>query len=151
MRRAAFPTLLLGLATLGCGPWQRVGGGDRPRPGTTLPRLFDAVSVYRSMGFWVTSAPLPFVASVHYLVAAGPDSTLAVFALSLANHALGFRRDGNEFVAGFNFGVFRTSTFCTAEARETQRSKNRGVGLSAGRGRWSHRASATQSRCVSHS
>ena len=105
MRRAAFPTLLLGLATLGCGPWQRVGGGDRPRPGTTLPRLFDAVSVYRSMGFWVTSAPLPFVASVHYLVAAGPDSTLAVFALSLANHALGFRRDGNEFVAGYHVEV----------------------------------------------
>src|SRR6267143_2387678 len=34
----------------GCGSWQRVGSPDNPRPGSTVPRLFDATSVYRSMG-----------------------------------------------------------------------------------------------------
>ena len=103
MRRAAPPALLLVVMLAGCGPWQRVGSDTRPRPGSALPRLFDAV--YRSMGFWATGAPLPFVASVHYLAAGAPDSTVAVFALSLANHALGFRRDGNEFVAGYHVEV----------------------------------------------
>ncbi|MBI1968260.1 MAG: GWxTD domain-containing protein [Gemmatimonadetes bacterium] len=112
MRRAAFlPLVLVPLWTLGCGPWQRVGSEDRPQSGTTLPRLFDAVSVYRSMGFWVTGAPLPFVASVRYLAGGVSDSTLAIFALSLANHAIGFRRDGNEFVARYHVEVaFRGDT-----------------------------------------
>jgi GWxTD domain-containing protein len=105
MRRAVPPTMVLILSVLSCGPWQRVGSDTRPRPANTLPRLFDAVSVYRSMGFWATGAPLPFVASLHYLGAGTPDSTVAVFALSLANHALGFRRDGNEFVAGYHVEV----------------------------------------------
>jgi GWxTD domain-containing protein len=41
---------------------------------------------------------LPFVASLHYVASATPDSTLAVFGLSLANHALSFHRsaDGLE-------------------------------------------------------
>ena len=104
MRRAA-PIVGLLVWTLGCGGWQRVGTEGRPTPGAALPRLFDAVSVYRGMGFWAAGAPLPYVASVHYLAGPAPDSTLAVFALSLANHALGFRRDGNEFVAGYHVEV----------------------------------------------
>lgn len=76
-----------------------------------VPRLFDAASVYRSMGFFVTGAPLPFVASLRYLADATADSTLVVFALSLANHALSFRRDGNEFVAEYHVAlVFRDDT-----------------------------------------
>lgn len=105
MRRAALPISMLALGILGCSTWQRVGAPDQPQPGLTLPRLFDAVSVYRGMGFWATGAPLPFVASARYLAGPAPDSTLAVFALSLANHALGFRRDGNEFVAAYHVEV----------------------------------------------
>lgn len=110
MRRAA-PIVGLLAWTLGCGGWQRVGSEDRPTPGAALPRLFDAVSVYRGMGLWAAGAPLPYVASVHYLAGPVPDSTLAVFALSLANHALGFRRDGNEFVAAYHVEVvFRSDS-----------------------------------------
>ncbi|MGH7607510.1 MAG: hypothetical protein ACREME_09235, partial [Gemmatimonadales bacterium] len=95
----------LALATLcctaSCGSYQRVGRTDRPNPGVTLPRLFDAATVYRSMGFLVGGTALPFVASVRYLAGPGRDSTLALFALSLTNHALTFHRQGNEFVAEY--------------------------------------------------
>jgi len=82
-----------------------VGSSDRPRPGTTLPHLFDATSVYRSMGFLATGNPLPFVASVRYLRGPAPDSTLALFALSLANSAITFQRSGPEFVAEYRVEV----------------------------------------------
>jgi len=85
----------------GCGSFQRVGSPDSPRPGSQLPRLFDATSVYRSMGFLATGGPLPFVASLRYLRGPAPDSTLALFALSLANSSLTFQRSGNEFVAEY--------------------------------------------------
>lgn len=95
----------------GCGPWQRVGTQARPQPGTTLPRLFDASEVYRAMGYFVGRPPLPFVASLRFLADKSPDSTLGVFALSLANHALSFHRDGNEFVAEYHVEVaFRNDT-----------------------------------------
>lgn len=101
MTRRAAALVALVLIGGGCGSWQRVGSTDRPRPGTTLPQLFDATTVYRSMGFLSTGSPLPFVASVHYLRGPAPDSTLALFALSLANSAITFQRSGAEFVAEY--------------------------------------------------
>jgi GWxTD domain-containing protein len=103
-RRAATLVALVFIGG-GCGSWQRVGSSDRPSPGTTLPHLFDATSVYRSMGFLATGNPLPFVASVRYLRGPAPDSTLALFALSLANSAITFQRSGPEFVAEYRVEV----------------------------------------------
>ncbi|HEU5261087.1 MAG TPA: GWxTD domain-containing protein [Gemmatimonadales bacterium] len=111
MRRLAKMALLAGAAVAGCGQWQRVGTEPRPQPGTTVPSLFDAGTVYRRMGFLVAGPPLPFVASVRYLADASPDSTLVVFALSLANNSLSFQRDGNEFLAQYHVEVtFRADT-----------------------------------------
>jgi len=84
-----------------CGSWQRVGRPDQPQPGASLPRLFDATSVYRSMGSLVGGGALPFVASVRYLAGATPDSTLALFSASLTNQTLSFQRRGGEFVAEY--------------------------------------------------
>ncbi len=109
MRRLARVALVA--AAAGCGSWQRVGTQPHPEPAAAVSTLFDAGTVYRAMGFLVGGAPLPFVASVHYLSGATPDSTLAVFGLSLANHALTFQRDGNEFVAQYHVEVvFRGDT-----------------------------------------
>ncbi|HMJ59918.1 MAG TPA: GWxTD domain-containing protein [Gemmatimonadales bacterium] len=104
IRRAVAVAALVFVAG-GCGTWQRVGSSDAPAPGTTLPRLFDATSMYRSMGFLATSGPLPFVASIRYLRGPAPDSTLALFALSLANTAITFQRSGAEFVAEYRLEV----------------------------------------------
>lgn len=99
--RRAGAILVVGLAA--CGQWQRVGTADRPpSPNAVLPRLFDAASVYRGMGFLVAGAPLPWVGSLRYVEGPTPDSTVAVFSISLANHALNFHRDANAFVAEYH-------------------------------------------------
>ncbi|HWC72683.1 MAG TPA: GWxTD domain-containing protein [Gemmatimonadales bacterium] len=67
-----------------------------------MPRLFDASAVYRSMGALVGGGTLPFVASVRYLAGPTPDSTLALFSLSLANQTLTFQHHGNEFIAAYS-------------------------------------------------
>jgi GWxTD domain-containing protein len=60
------------------------------------------------MGFLATGGPLPYVASVRYLRGPAPDSTLALFALSLANSALTFQRSGAEFIAEYRIeAIFR--------------------------------------------
>lgn len=79
---------------MGCGPGPggRPPRGPAPDPSVLLPRLADPAFVYRDLGFFAKGEPLPFVASLRYLAGPVPDSTLAVFALSLANRALSFRR-----------------------------------------------------------
>jgi len=110
MRRVAAVAALVFVGA-GCGPWQRVGSSDTPGPGTTMPRLFDATSTYRSMGFLATAGPLPFVASIRYLRGPAPDSTLALFSLSLANSAITFQRSGSEFVAAYRVeAIFRADS-----------------------------------------
>ena len=100
MRRAA-PLCALICFAGACGSWQRVGRPDQPQPGASVPRLFDATSIYRSMGSLVGGGALPFVASVRYLAGSTPDSTLALFSASLTNQALSFQRRGGEFVAEY--------------------------------------------------
>ena len=107
IRRAATVAALVFVGA-GCGAWQRVGSSDNPAPGTTLPHVFDATTMYRSMGFLATGGPLPFVASLRYLRGPAPDSTLALFSLSLANSAITFQRSGAEFVAEYHVeAIFR--------------------------------------------
>ncbi len=100
MRRAA-PLCAVVFCAGACGSWQRVGRPDQPQPGASLPRLFDATSIYRSMGSLVGGGALPFVASVRYLAGPTPDSTLALFSASLTNQALSFQRRGGAFVAEY--------------------------------------------------
>ena len=108
-RRAVWA--LCSAGAIACGTWQRVGAPDRTPPGVNITQLFDAGTVYRSMGFLVGGPALPFVGTVRYLRAATPDSTLALCALSLANTALTFRRDGNEFIAEYHVEVgFRSDS-----------------------------------------
>jgi len=84
-----------------CGPWQRVGTTEHTTPEIAVAQLTDAQTVYASMGLWVSGAPLPFIAAVRHLAGGTPDSTLVEFSLSLASHALTFRRDANGFAAEY--------------------------------------------------
>jgi GWxTD domain-containing protein len=92
----AWPLVAAALA-VACGSSATTGSARAPRgpapdPGALLPRLSDPAFVYRDLGFFAKGEPLPFVASLRYLAGPEQDSTLAVFALSLANRALSFRR-----------------------------------------------------------
>ena len=94
-----------------CGGTQRPVSDPRPEPGAVVSTLFDAGSVYGAMGLLVAGPPLPFVATLNYVADATADSTLAVFGLSLANHALSFQRDGSAFTAHYHVEVaFRADT-----------------------------------------
>ncbi len=126
MQRAGIGLAMMG-ALSGCGQWQRVGAPDRPQPGVEVARLFDAVTIYDRMGLFVTGAPLPMVASIHFLAGRSPDSTLALFALSLANHALTFRRHGNEFLAEYHVEVlFRSDSAPPVQLTSDQTVRVRG-------------------------
>src|SRR2546425_83590 len=94
-----------------CSSAQRPASGPRPEPGAVVSTVFDAGSVYGAMGLLVAGPPLPFVATLNYVADATTDSTLAVFGLSLANHALSFQRDGSAFTAHYHVEVaFRADT-----------------------------------------
>ncbi len=104
MRRCG--TAALGaIAAVACATAKTPQSAPRPEPGAAVATLFDAGAVYGSMGLLVTGPPLPFVATVHYMADATPDSTLALFALSLANHALSFQREGTGFAAQYHVDV----------------------------------------------
>ena len=104
MRRCG--TAALGaIAAVACATAKTPQSAPRPEPGAVVATLFDAGAVYGSMGLLVTGPPLPFVATVHYMADATPDSTLALFALSLANHALSFQREGTGFAAQYHVDV----------------------------------------------
>lgn len=87
-RGAAF----LFVAALGGCAWQRVGTQETPNPALAVPKLFDAIPLYREMGLFTHGAPLPFVGTIRFLAAPTPDSTLAIFGLSMANNAFAFDR-----------------------------------------------------------
>jgi GWxTD domain-containing protein len=124
---------MLGAGLGACSRARQPDAAPRPEPGAAVSTLFDAGTVYGTMGLLVAGPPLPFVATLHYVADATPDSTLAVFGLSLANHALTFQRDGNAFMAQYHVEVtFRADTgdmrqFATDETvrvrsfQETQR------------------------------
>ena len=102
--------LAAGLAACSSGQ-QRPVAGPRPEQGAVIPGVFDAGSMYGAMGLLVAGPPLPFVATLGYLADATGDSTLALFGLSLANHALNFQRDGAAFIAHYHVEVaFRADT-----------------------------------------
>lgn len=106
VRRQALAGLLLATATIGCGSWQRLGGEPPPPdPMTYVSRLFDPTAVYRGMGLLAADRPQAFVADVRYLAGATPDSSAAVFALSMANRVLTFRRSAGVFEARFRVSV----------------------------------------------
>jgi GWxTD domain-containing protein len=110
-----------------CGTWQRVGAPNTPQPGVEIARLFDAGTIYDRMGLFVTGAPLPTVGTIRFLAGPSPDSTLALFALSLANHSLSFRREGNEFIAEYHVELaFRSDSGAPVMLTSDQQVRVRG-------------------------
>ena len=98
--------VLLTAAITACGPWQRVGGEPpAPDPVTYVSRVFDPIAVYRRMGLLAADRPQVFVASTRYLASATPDSSEALFALSMANRVLTFRRSEGVFEARYRVQV----------------------------------------------
>lgn len=60
-----------------------------------MPRL------YRDMGLIAGTGTVSFVASVSFLTAPSPDTTLVLVALSMPSRSLGFTREGDRYVAEY--------------------------------------------------
>jgi GWxTD domain-containing protein len=103
-----------------CGALQPAGTPTTPPARESgSARLFDASSIYRGMGALVGGGALPFIASVRYLAGPTPDSTLAVFSVSLTNQTLTFERRGAEFVAEYHVEAsFRTDSTSVTAVRQ---------------------------------
>jgi len=104
VRRRFIPVLMAVGLGISCAPPPRAmtprAGGPKPDPANMVP--LRARLVYREMGLMVDTSRLPFVASLRYLASANPDSTILLFAMSLANRALNFRRDSTDLVADYH-------------------------------------------------
>ncbi|MDH3495312.1 MAG: GWxTD domain-containing protein [Gemmatimonadota bacterium] len=128
LRRAALaPTLVTVAATAAC-QWQRVGSDTRPDPSVVVPQLFNPAALYTRMGFFAAGPPLPFVASLQYLATSSPDTTLALFGLSMANSALSFRQAGQALEARYQAEVVLRragSVLARAVSEETVRVASR--------------------------
>jgi len=61
--------------------------------------------LYRGMGLVAGSGPLSFVASVSFLSAPTPDTTLVLLALSMPSRALAFTREGERYAAEYSTRV----------------------------------------------
>jgi GWxTD domain-containing protein len=111
--------VLLTATLCACGPLQPSGTPQvAPQRGTSVPRLFDASSVYRAMGALVGGGGLPFIGSVRYLAGPTRDSTLALVSVSLTNQTLTFQRRGAEFVAEYHVEAsFRTESTSVAPVK----------------------------------
>ena len=84
----------------------------------------DPTRLYQSLGFIATGEPLPLVGTVRYLAGPTPDTTLVLLAISMANRALSFSRDGDRFRASYQVNADLRqggSAIRRIEARETVR------------------------------
>ena len=87
-------------AVIGCGNWQRAGGTPGPSTEREVAQMLDANTLFARLGRLVSSQNIPYVGSVAFV--AGPrDSTVAIVAISLANHVFAFERSGKGFGARY--------------------------------------------------
>ena len=107
---AAGAAVVMGMPA--CTSLQPVRTERRPAPEAVVPSLFDPSAVYRQLGFLAQGPPVSFVGAVSFLGGPTPDSTLALFSLSLANGTLSFQRSGPLFEAGYRVdATFRSGSF----------------------------------------
>jgi GWxTD domain-containing protein len=79
------------------------GGG--PAGGVVTTTAADMQRLYRSLGLVSSGGTVPFTASVSFLRAPSPDTTLTLLALSLPSRVLGFSREGDRYAASYTARV----------------------------------------------
>jgi len=126
VKRRLTPALLAIAVALNCTQSRRMGPRPQgPDPANMVPAR--ARTIYREMGLMIDTARMPLVASLRFLPGSTPESTVAIFGLSLANRVLNFRRDENGgLVAGYH--VELTLRQDTAVVRQVVRDETVRVG-----------------------
>ena len=73
--------------------------------GSLVSTATEMQRLYRSMGLIAGQGTIPFVASVSFLTAPSPDSTLVLLALSMPSRALSFTREGDRYAAEYTVRI----------------------------------------------
>lgn len=108
--RCTRSVLVAAALAAGCARNPEPVAGPVMQPAPTRPiSAVDAstTDLYQRAGFLVSSEGVPFVASIRYLGGPSVDSTYAIVALSFANEALTFSREGGgeRFRAGYDVTI----------------------------------------------
>jgi GWxTD domain-containing protein len=119
------PLVLLALASCG---GRGAASIDEPTPRSRFPAppgpASDVIATYRRAGLIAEAGPLPFTGLVRFFAGPGPDSTLALLTLSMANRSLTFVGEGNQYRATYRVTMEvqrATGLPRRIEARETVR------------------------------
>jgi GWxTD domain-containing protein len=126
--------VLAALLLAGCAGKREVGAptpsGRQATPGDAPT---NPVELYRTMGLLSAGGGMPFVSRVAFLPDAPGDTTLTLFAISLAPRAIGFAREGDQYAGSYAVRlevrqgprlletIERTETVRVATFRETSR------------------------------
>lgn len=108
--------ILLAAAAAGaCAPNRNVGepapagapgtpapGGPGASPGVSQAAGSEMQRLYRGMGLIAGSGAISFVASVSFLAAPSPDTTLVLLAMSMPARSLAFTREGDRYAAEYS-------------------------------------------------
>lgn len=80
-------------------------GGPPGSPGSGVTAAAEMQRLYRAMGLIAGTGSLSFVASISFLSAPSPDSTLVLLALSMPSRALVFTREADRYAAEYSVRV----------------------------------------------
>lgn len=99
------PLLSLGVAEMvGCHNHpvrDPLRGYDADAANMGMESVQDVTPIYRQMGLVARYTPVPFVGRVSYFATNNPDTTLALFSVSLPNHGLTFIYENGQYRAQY--------------------------------------------------
>lgn len=92
--------------TVRTGPQERGAPGPAPAVSSgRIPAQPDVVALYRRLGLLAEGGETPFVGALSFLAGQTPDSSIVVLTVSLANRALRFGKEGDQYRASYNVGL----------------------------------------------
>ena len=94
--------MILCASLAACGGRTPVDRGTSPNRSPGVPSALDVSRLYRDVGLFVETTPVPFIGATHAFATASPDTTLVLLTLSLPNRALTFVREGDHYRAGYD-------------------------------------------------
>lgn len=78
------------------------GREGAPRERATIASALDVMRLYRQLGMFGESTPVPFIGTTYALASGSPDTSLVLLTLSLPSRGLTFVREGDHYRAAYD-------------------------------------------------
>ena len=101
---ARLVTLSLPLLVAACAARRPVDRGRETatRDRGTIASALDVMRLYRQLGMFGESTPVPFIGTTYSLASSSPDTSLVLLTLSLPSRGLTFVREGDHYRAAYD-------------------------------------------------